>query len=134
MESAEKILIAGGMLNLAYGYLSGLFFASAREKAEHAHRYLVMAHVGPFMQGTMLIALVFAVRLSALSAALESAAAVALVVSAFAIAAKDTVNWLQGVNDEFADRPAVPRLLGLVGAPVGVAGFLVLLVGVLRAL
>ncbi len=134
MSDAERVLIVGGMLNLGYGYVTGLFFAVARQRREYAHRYLVMAHVGPYMQGAMLLGLVFAVRLSALSADNELMAAAALVFSSIAIAAKDTINWLQDVRDEYVDRPIVPRILGAVGAPAGVLGFVMLAVGVFRAL
>lgn len=134
MDTAAKILVIGGMANMLYGFVTGLFFARERETKEHAHRYLVMAHVGPLMQGTMLLALVFGVELSDLSAGTETFAASLLVLFSFAIAAKDTINWMQGVNDEFRERPPVPKALGLVGVPLGLIGLAILAFGVLRAL
>ena len=55
METAAKILIVGGILNLAYGFLTGVFLAGARKKAPTASKYLILAHTGPLMQGPMLL-------------------------------------------------------------------------------
>jgi hypothetical protein len=134
MEQAAVVLVVGGMFNLFYGYLTGFFFAAARQKSEFAPRYLVMAHVGPYMQGAMLLGLVFAVRLSQLSDGTETAAAAALVVSSFCIAGKDTINWLQGVSDEIREKPPLQVLLGTVGVITGVVGFGILFYGVIGAL
>jgi hypothetical protein len=82
----------------------------------------------------MLLALVFAIQLSAMSGTAEILAAVLLVAGSILIAAKDTVNWMQGVEDEFAERPALPRLLGGAGVVASTAGFVLVLTGVLRAL
>lgn len=134
MDLAAKILIVGGILNLVYGFATGFLFANVRSKEASAPRYLVMAHTGPFMQGPMLLGLVFATNLSPLSPALEAVAASLLVANSCLIAAKDTINWLQGVNDEFAERPWLPRTLGVIGVVLGTPGLLILVYGVVRGL
>jgi hypothetical protein len=127
-------LIVGGVVNLAYGFATGFLFAKVREKQAVAPRYLVMAHTGPFMQGPMLLGLVFATNLSPLAPGLEAMAASFLVANSFLITAKDTINWMQGVNDEFAERPWLPRTLGMIGVALGTPGLAILMYGVIRGL
>lgn len=135
MTGAEKILIVGGVLTLAYSVLLGYPMIALRRRAGNppTPRYLTVAHVGAVMQGVILLALVWAVRMSELSGAWEAAAAWLVVVSGVFIAAKDTINWLTGVNDEFADK-ARTGPLGLLGAVTMTLGLGILVVGVLAAL
>jgi len=131
---AESILVVGAMLNLLWGYVTGFFFVAARQRSVFAPRYLVMVHAGCFLQAATLFGLIFAVRLSQLSDGVESAAALGLVVSSLSIAAKDTLDWLLGVEDEFRERPLLPRLLANLGVATGLPGFATLFVGVVLAL
>ena len=64
METAAKIVIVGGVLNLAYSFVKGFLLAHARRTSPLASKYPVFVHVGPLMQGPMLLGLVFAVTLS----------------------------------------------------------------------
>ena len=134
MDTATRILVAGAMVNLAYGFVTGLFFALERSKKEFAHRYLVMAHTGPLMQGTMLLALSAAVSVSTLGARAETLAAAGLVAGSLCIAAKDTVNWRSGVKDEFAAKPPLQVVLGTAGVALSFAGLGILFYGVLKGL
>jgi len=134
MELASKVLIVGGMFGLAVGTVTGFFFIIERSRAEFAPRYLVMTHVGMFMQGAMLLGLAFAVNLSSLSAGVENVAATLLVASAVLAAIKDTVNWRQGVKDEFAEKPTLSRSLGVFSFILFIPGLLILIIGVVRGL
>ncbi|MEV6427536.1 hypothetical protein [Nocardia sp. NPDC051463] len=135
MTVAEKILIVGGMLTLGYGTLLGFPMTALRRREGNppTPRYLTVAHVGAVMQGVILLGLVWAVRLSGLSDGWETVAAWLLVASGVFIAAKDTINWLTGVRDEFAEE-ARTGPLGLLGALAIVPGLGILTVGVLAAL
>ena len=133
METAAKILIVGGILNLAYGLLTGVFLAGARTKAPTASKYLILAHTGPLMQGPMLLGLALAVPLSRLPAGVETLAAWLLVGSSAVLDVKDTHNWLQDIKDEFVERPP-GFFLGGVSAALSVSGLAILLVGVFRGL
>ncbi len=104
-----------------------------RVKAPTASKYLVLAHVGPLMQGPILLGLAVALPLSQLSAQVEAVAAWLLVASSVVLAVKDTLNWLQGVRDEFVERPP-GFFLGAVSALLGTGGLTILVVGVLRGL
>ena len=132
MEIAAKILIVGGVLNLAYGFLTGIFLGKERSSKPTAPKYLVFAHVGPLMQGPALLGLVFAVNLSPLSPGIETIAAWLLVASSAFLAAKDTLNWVLGVKDEFQNRPTLGFILGTISALLAIPGLVILIVGVFR--
>jgi len=131
MDTATKVLIVGGLLNLVYGFVTGVFFAAARQTRTYAPRYLVFAHVGPLMQGPMLLSLTIPVAAAGLSSATAILAAMLLVAGSVAIAAKDTANWVLGVEDEFAERPVLPRALAAIGVSCAVAGLAIVVYGVM---
>jgi len=134
ITAAEKVLIAGGVLNLAYGTLLGYPIVVIRAKGAPATpRYLLAAHVGALLHAAILLGLVRAARLSTLGPGWLDTAAWLVVVSSAVIAAKDTLNWLTGVQDEFSEKAKTAPLAGLgaVTEPIGTGIFLV---GVLTAL
>jgi hypothetical protein len=64
---AEKVLIAGGVLNLAYGTLLGYPITVIRAKgAPVTPRYLMATHVSTLLHAAVLPGLARAARLSAL--------------------------------------------------------------------
>ncbi|TGK15919.1 hypothetical protein [Leptospira kmetyi] len=127
----EKILILAGVLNLAYGSLTGFPYALARKKAEYPSRYLQAAHIGSLMQGAMLLGLVVAFRYANLSENLALIGASLFAVSSLFLALKDTANWLQGIKDEFQENPVLGKLLGAIGVVTNLAGIFVISYGVL---
>ena len=132
--AAEKILIVGGVLNLAYGVLLGYPIVVDRAKGAPATpKYLLAAHVGTLLHAAVLLGLVWATRLSALGPGWLDVAAWLVVVSSALVAAKDTVNWLTGVHDEFSEKVKTVPLAALaaLGEPIGIGIFVV---GVLTAL
>jgi hypothetical protein len=131
---AEKVLIAGGVLNLAYGMLLGYPITVIRAKGAPATpRYLMAAHVSALLHAAVLLGLVWAARLSALGPGWNEVAAWLVVVASALVAAKDTVNWLTGVQDEFGEKSKATPLGGLAALPETIgAGIFVL--GVLEAL
>ncbi|MFD4431982.1 hypothetical protein [Nocardia sp. NPDC058497] len=135
MTAAEKILIVGGVATLAYGVLLGypMTVLRMRSGAPPTPRYLTVAHVGAVLQGAVVLGLVWPARMSTLPAGWNTAAAWLVVASGVFIAAKDTINWLTGVGDEFAEHArTVP--LGAAGAVTITAGLGIFLVGILAAL
>jgi len=133
METAAKVLIVGGVLNLAYGVITGLVLTSIRSRSPEAPRYLTLAHLGPLMQGPMLLGLAVATGLSSLAEGLETLAAWLLVAGSAGIAAGDTLNWLGGVGDAFAERSPGLFSQAAGGAFTG-TGLLILIIGVFRGL
>lgn len=134
MDNATKILIIGGVMNLAYGLLTGFFLAKERMNKPEAPKYLIFAHVGPLMQGPMLLSLVVAINLSPLSSGTESLAAWLLVTGSMFLAAKDTFYWIQGIRDEFAQRPPSGIVLGSLSAVSSALGLAIITFGVFRGL
>jgi hypothetical protein len=131
---AEKVLIVGGALNLAYGVLLGYPIVVIRARGAPATpRYLMAAHLSVLLHAAVLLGLVWAARLSALGPGWLEVAAWLVVVASALVAAKDTVNWLTGVQDEFGEKSRAAPLGGLAALPetIGVGIFVV---GVLEAL
>jgi hypothetical protein len=134
MTVAEKVLIVGGVLNLAYGVLLGFPITATRLKGAPATpKYLMAAHVGTLLHAAVLLGLVWAARLSTLASGWHDVAAGLVVASSALIAAKDTSNWLSGVQDEFAEK-AKTAPLGALGALAETTGIGIFLVGVLTSL
>jgi hypothetical protein len=134
MTAAEKVLTVGGVLNLLYGALLGYPITVMRLKGAPATpRYLMAAHVGTLLHAAVLLGLVWAARLSTLASGWHEVAAGLVVASSALIAAKDTVNWLTGVQDEFGEK-AKTAPLGTLGAFGETTGIGIFLVGVLTSL
>lgn len=131
---ADKVLIAGGVLNLAYGALLGYPIAVIRARgAPAAPKYLTTTHVGTLLHAAILLGLVWAARMSTLGPGWQNTAAWLVVASSALIAAKDTVNWLTGVKDEFRERPQNAPFAALA-ALAETAGIGIFVVGALAAL
>jgi hypothetical protein len=131
---AETVLIVGGVLNLAYGALLGYAIVVNRVKGAPATpKYLMAAHVGALLHAAVLLGLVWAARLSDLGPGWLNVAAWLVVISSALVAAKDRLNWLGGVQDEFNEKVKTTLLGGLaaLGEPIGIGIFVV---GVLEAL
>jgi hypothetical protein len=132
---AEKVLIVGGVLNLAYGALVGYPILVNRVKGAPATpRYLMAAHVVTLLQASVLLGLVWAARLSALGSGWLEVAAWLVVVSCALVAAKETLNWLTGVQDEFTEKARWAAPLGGLAAMGETIGIGIFIVGVLKAL
>jgi hypothetical protein len=132
-DTAPKILVAVGLLQLLWGLVTGIPMGALRLKGSEVPRYLTLAHMGGLMQGPLLFGLVFAVGLSRLPAAWEIIAACAIATASVLLVAKDTLNWTMDVKDEFVERP-VGYYMGVTLGPLYLLGVLVLCAGVLRAL
>lgn len=113
ITAAEKVLIVGGVLNLAYGTLLGYPITVIRARGAPATpKYLMTGHISALLQAAVLLGLVWAARLSTLGPGWLDVAAWLVVVSSALVAAKDTLNWLTGVQDEFSERPRPRRWAG----------------------
>jgi hypothetical protein len=135
ITAAEKVLIAGGVLNLAYGALLGYPITVIRAKGAPATpKYLMAAHVAALLHAAVLLGLVWAARLSTLGPGWQDVAAWLVVISPALIAAKDTVNWLTGVQDEFSEKPKYAAPLAGPAALAETIGIGIFVVGVLTAL
>ncbi len=122
MPTASKILVVVGMINLLIGALSGIPMALVRQRgAPEVPKYLTMVHLGGLMQGPLLLGIAFALTISTLSAWVATTAAILLAIASALLIAKDTLNWQQGVRDEFAEQSLGLRF-GQVFGPLHIVG------------
>lgn len=133
MDYAAKVLVVGGLLNLTYAAITGVLISRVRATNPTVPRHLTLAHTGPLMQGTMLLALVVAFSLSTLASGLESLAAWLFVGGSVLVAAGDTLLWLDNTVDSFAERPPGFYLQALGGPLIAVA-IVITLIGVIKGL
>ncbi len=128
MTTADEILVLTGLGLLFLGVLTGVAMSAQRQQGPTTNRYLTLAHLAAYMQAPILFGLVLALQLSDLTAWWETLAATLSGVGAVLLVLKDTVNWRQGVVDEFAEqslgfRIAVPmvacQVVGLTIISVG---------------
>lgn len=133
MDRASQILLVGGMSVLMFGLLLGIPMGLARQKASHAPRYLVLAHLASIIQGGLLLALTVVVGSSALSSGMETLAAAAAVSGSALFGVGNTINWLQKVQDAFSEK-SLGNKIGSVGTPLIVIGVGMFLFGALKGL
>lgn len=134
METAAKVLVVGGVANLLYGFATGVPFMVVRSRGPDVSRYLRNAHVGPLMQGPMLLGLVLAAQLSTLSPSLETLAAWLVVAGSAALGLGDTLLWLYRVDDAFRERRGPGVLLAGAATLLSPAGVAILLAGAVQGL
>lgn len=134
MEAAMKILILGGVLNLAYGLLTGIPAAMIRQNSPTYSKYLRFVHIGALMWGPILISQSVALSVSTLDANVALLAAWLMVIASVMLDAKDTINWLQKVSDEFAEKPRLPLVLGALSSLASIVGVAIILLGVVQNL
>ena len=132
MDTATRILIVGGMSVLSAGLLLGIPMAATRSKAPRAPRYLLIAHLAAIIQGGLLLALTVAMNFSRQSEGLENAAASILVGGVGLFILGNSMNWLRGTEDAFADK-TVGNKVAAAGTPFILAGAGILLYGVAAA-
>lgn len=129
---AEQILVVGGMSLLFFGLLLGIPMIATRSRKPRAPRYLFAAHLASIIQGTLLMTLTIATDFSNLSARVETVAAVLLLSGMVLFNAGLALNWLQGVEDGFAEGSIGNKISGL-GTPLVLGGAAILLFGVVTA-
>ena len=132
METASRLLILGGVLNIAFGLVNGIPIALQRQTRPDYSKYLRLIHVGALMWGPILISLAVALTLSPLDAGLETVAAALMVTASLLLNAKDTINWRMGIKDEFAEKRQIPQLLGALFFLTSLISIAIITFGVLQ--
>ena len=122
MSTAGKILVVAGMVNLMIGALSGIPMGLIHGRGAPAvPKYLTMVHLGGLMHGPLLLGIAFAMTISTVSPWLATAAAATLAFASGLLVIKDTLNWQQGIHDEFGEHSLGLRI-GMVFGPVHIIG------------
>ena len=132
VDTAQKILVVYGTISLGYGFALGIPLSRARMRSPEAPRHLVVAHLSAIIQGAVALGLSIAMGLSQLTAWLETASALLLVVGSALFVAGATANWLQGVGDHFAEQSLGWKLFA--ASSVGhITGIVIVIAGVVTA-
>ncbi len=133
-DTATKVLLVAGMANLIVGALSGIPMGTVRQGGSAVvPKYLTMVHMAGLMNGPILIAIGVALTISTLSAWINTTAALILATASALLLIKDTLNWRQGVTDEFAQNSLGLRL-GKIFAPLFVVGIATATAGVISGI
>ncbi len=133
MDAATRILVTGGMSVLSIGFLLGIPMAEARKRAPRPPRYLFAAHLASIIQGGLLLALTVSVGLSDLSPGTATTAASLLVAGIILFDLGLILNWLQGVEDAFAEK-SLGNKISTAGSPLVLVGTGILFYGVLTTM
>lgn len=133
MSTAQSILVGYGMVVLLYGFILGIPLAAARSSAPQASRHLVTSHLSGLMQGPVALGCAFAIGAVSFESSWATAAALLLVAGLVAETVGGTVNWLQGTDDQFAERSIGFRINALTGA-LAIPGLVIMVVAVLTGL
>lgn len=96
MDTASKLLILGGVLNITYGLLTGIPAGMIRQKQPDYSKYLRFVHIGALMWGPLLLSLTIALALSPLDAGIETLSAILMVAASVLLDAKDTIKLAYG--------------------------------------
>jgi hypothetical protein len=134
METAAKVLIVGGVLNLAASFVLGYALSNKRLNPPHeGPYYLNLAHKNALWEGFMLLGLVFAVQLARLDPGIKTLAASLLVASSVFQVGASVVAWLSGTKDEFRER-SPSFYLATTNAILATVGLAILIYGVFLGL
>lgn len=131
MQTANQVLIVGGVSILFFGMLLGIPMIVTRSRQARAPRYLFAAHLASIMQGTVLLAMSIAVGFSTLSSGIETTAAVLLLAGMALFNLGLVFNWLQGAVDAFKENTIGNKVSGL-GTPLVLGGGGIVLFGVIN--
>lgn len=105
MAYAVRVLVIGGVLNLALSFLLGWVLSAKRMKDPMSkHHWLLTAHTVSLQQGLMLIAIGYALSLTRVSSTVAAWAAWLLVAASVFQDFSGIVNWWRHTGDQFAER------------------------------
>ncbi|HXA43030.1 MAG TPA: hypothetical protein VNV65_08990 [Candidatus Solibacter sp.] len=134
MSAAAKILIVGGVLNLAAAFVLGYVLSNKRlNPPNQGPFYLNLAHKNALQEGYMLLGLTWAVTLAHIGSTWLTVAAWLIVASSVFQVGSAVLAWRQGTVDEFKER-SPSFYLATTNAILVTAGLAILVYGVLVSL
>ena len=134
MSTAAKILVVGGVLNLASAFVLGYMLSNKRlNPPNEGPFYLNLAHKNALQEGFMLLGLTWAVTLAHISSTWLTVAAWLIVASSVFQVGAAVVAWLQGTVDEFKER-STSFYLATTNAILASIGLAIMIYGVLVSL
>lgn len=132
MSTAQQLFLIYAMLVLGLGFLLGSILGMLRMQ-QPSIRSLATAHVETLMQGAMHLGLAFAVGLVGFDSGLATVGAWLLVIGSAMQAFGVTMNWIQKVKDQFAEK-SLGYMVNSASTFVAVPGLAITMFGVLTNL
>lgn len=129
LEPAARLLVIAGLVVLLFGFFLGIPLAVARSSSPAAPRALVGVHLEMLTSGTMLLALAAILQPTGLDGGVGVVGTAILMLGVGLLGVGGTLNWRQGVDDQFARRSAGWRCNAIAG-PTALVGLVVLTIGV----
>lgn len=133
MEYAPRVLLVGGVLNVALSFALGWVLSIKRTREPiDKHHWLLVAHTVSLQEGLLLLGMSWAISFAVLSSTVAAGAAWLLVAASVFQDFSGIVNWLRRTNDQFAEK-STGWILASINAVLNTAGIAIVVVGVLRA-
>lgn len=129
MNDAAQILLTYGVLVMALGFVLGVILGMLR-MTKPPIRNLHIAHVETLMQAGLILGLAFAVSYVGFDSGWATLGAWLLVVGSAMQATGVTLNWLQDVTDQFAEK-SIGWLINSASSSASIPGMGILVIGVL---
>lgn len=134
MSTAAKILIVGGVLNLAAAFVLGYILSNKRlNPPNEGPFYLNLAHKNGLQEGYMLLGLTWAVTLAHISSGWLTLAAWLIVASSVFQVGAAVVAWQMGTKDEFKEK-SLSFYLATTNAILVTVGLAIVIYGVMVSL
>lgn len=129
---AVRVLVAGGVLNLALSFLLGWLLSAKRMKEPmDKHRWLLTAHEVSLQEGLLLLGCAFALLFAQLSLTTALIGAWLLVLGSIFQDLSGILNWLRSVDDQFAAK-SIGWISATINAVLNTAGLAIVVVGALK--
>lgn len=129
MSTAQQFFIIYGVIILSVAFGLGVVLGALRMNTP-AIRNLSMAHLETLLQASMHLGLAFAVGAVGFESTVATWGAVLLVVGSAMQATGVTLNWLQDVGDQFAER-SIGFMINSASSFVMVPGLAITVIGIL---
>lgn len=132
MTTAQQLFVAYGAIILAVGFVLGAILGMVRMNSPSV-RSLATAHVETLMQAAIHLGLAFAVGAVGWDSSLATVGAWLLVIGSAMQATGVTLNWVQKVGDQFAER-SLGFMINSTSTFVAMPGMIIVVLGILTNL
>ena len=129
MSNAQNVFVAYGTIILGVGFALGIALGALRA-SKPSIRNLATAHVETLMQASMHLGLAFAVGAVGFDSGTATTGAWLLAIGSGMQAIGVTLNWLQNVGDQFAEK-SKGWMINSASTFVAVPGLVIVMAGIL---
>lgn len=107
MSQAQSLLVFGGMLNFFVGALAAfaMYWGRVRRPEQPSPKFALLTHRGTLMNGVFLLGLAVAIDHTNLGPTVPVLFAAAEVVVTLLSDGRNILNWVEGIENDFAQVP-----------------------------